>query len=342
MRLFRLALAASVIAALAGCLAQPPNSWWEGYEHHARLIVLPDGRKMNLYCEGVGTPTVVFDSGIGEGAWSWRMVQDVVAKTTRSCAYDRAGYGTSDPGPLPRDAASNVADLTAMLTAGEIQGPYVMVGHSRGSYDVRLFADRHLGDVAGMVLVDPASDFQYDRLGAVMPHFLELQASAYAPMKKCLALIQAGTLQPGSDDAEKCIGDPPPDLPKDVQNAFLSNALRPNQDQTTLAEFESTNALDSKEVSNARRNYGDIPLIVLTAENTSKIPVFSTDQQAAGASVWNRMHDELATLSTKGVNRMVHNSGHYIQYQQPQAVIDAVNEVVGAVRHGQTGTNEKH
>src|SRR5258706_4916530 len=136
------------------------KAWWTGFLAGSRPVALLDGRKMNLYCEGKGSPVVVMDAGLGDGATSWRTVQDQIAARTRVCVYDQAGIGRSSPGPEPRDSAAMAGDMAAMLKAAHERGPYLLVGHSAGSVNLRLFAFTHLKDVAGMVLVDPSADRQ--------------------------------------------------------------------------------------------------------------------------------------------------------------------------------------
>lgn len=164
-----LGLAAASQAWAADPSPTPGASWWTGYLAHSELVRLPDGRSINLYCEGKGGPVVVLDAGLGDGAWSWSQVQDQIAQRTRVCAYDRAGYGRSSPGPMPRDTAAIVGDLAAALKAAHVRGPYLLVGHSLASFDMRLFAFTHAKDVAGMVLVDPSADWQMRRMAEVAP-----------------------------------------------------------------------------------------------------------------------------------------------------------------------------
>jgi len=90
------------------------------------------GRRLNLYCLGHGTPTVILDGGLGRSTVVWRKVHAALAKTTRVCAYDRSGYGFSDPGPLPRDTRHLAGDLAAPTRAARLQPPYVLVGASLG------------------------------------------------------------------------------------------------------------------------------------------------------------------------------------------------------------------
>src|SRR5262249_723697 len=143
------------------------------YRQESRLVQIPNGRSMNLYCIGTAAPTVVLEAGIGESAFTWWTVQERIAKLTRVCAYDRAGLGRSSAGPLPRDTKSEVGDLEALLQAADIGPPYVLVGHSMGGYNVRLFASRHVNDVAGMVLIDPSVEDQIPILERASPAIAE-------------------------------------------------------------------------------------------------------------------------------------------------------------------------
>lgn len=111
-------------------------------------------RKLRVSCAGVGGPTVVFEAGLGETLETWKRVLPPVARFTRACAYDRAGLGRSDPGPLPRTASRIVEDLRSLLARAHVPPPYVLVGHSFGGLCVRLYASRWPQEVAGLVLVE--------------------------------------------------------------------------------------------------------------------------------------------------------------------------------------------
>jgi pimeloyl-ACP methyl ester carboxylesterase len=114
------------------------------------------GRRINMHCTGAGGPTVVLMAGIFSWSVVWYKTQPVISQSTRVCAFDRAGYGFSDPGPKPQILSDVVDDLHAALNAGPMQGPYVLVGHSLGGIEARLYAQRWPKEVVGIVLVDTA------------------------------------------------------------------------------------------------------------------------------------------------------------------------------------------
>jgi pimeloyl-ACP methyl ester carboxylesterase len=113
------------------------------------------GHRLHIYCMGEGSTTIILDH-LGDGnSVEWALVQPELAKTTRACAYDRAGFGWSEPGPLPRTAGRAANELHAALEKAGIDGPYLLVGHSYGADVMRLFANQYPQDTAALVLVDP-------------------------------------------------------------------------------------------------------------------------------------------------------------------------------------------
>ena len=117
------------------------------------------GYSLHIQCVGTGSPTVVLDAGLGGTSLDWNLVQTEIGPTTQVCAYDRAGMGWSDTGPAPRTPGQIARELHTLLTNAGIPGPYVLVGHSAGGKNVRMFALQYPDEVAGMVLVDARSEY---------------------------------------------------------------------------------------------------------------------------------------------------------------------------------------
>lgn len=328
MRIPTMAAMAAVCVLAAPLLAHAdPNPWWTGFIGAGKLVPLADGRALYLYCEGAGGPVVLMDSGLGDDASSWRQVQDQIAAKakTRVCVYDRAGYGRSTGVAGPRDTHTEAADMAELLKTAKLPGPYVLVGHSMGSFNVRLFAYQHPKDVAGIVLVDPSADNQMAVIAANAPSTMKMQEAQNAHTHACAAPDASPAL------LKSCAGPPPMDLPPELAGKGIG--VTPGGYYAAVAaELDAFVAIDSKETVAARRKLGAMPLIVLTASDTTKAPGVPQPEAEAGAKAWSHLHDEIAALSTKGVNRLVEGSGHYIQKQKPQVVIDAVAEVVAAAR----------
>ena len=140
-------------------------------------LVDAGGYRLHLHCTGTGRPTVVLAAGLGDYSIDWGLVQPRVARFTRVCSYDRAGYAWSDPDPRPRSLQRAVDELQALLTNAEIPGPYVLVGHSWGGHIARVFAAQHRDAVAGMVLVDSSHEDRLEVINgqAVRPRRLSRQ-----------------------------------------------------------------------------------------------------------------------------------------------------------------------
>ncbi|HET7169418.1 MAG TPA: alpha/beta hydrolase [Candidatus Limnocylindrales bacterium] len=144
------------------------------YERLGRRVDI-GGRALYLDCRGQGSPTVVLESGMGDGAGGWGSVLDASATTTRTCAYDRAGRGSSDPRGR-HTATDAAADLRALLAAAGERPPFIVVGHSLGEAYARVFASRYRTEMRGIVMVDGFSpDLQVDAieplLGALRPEY---------------------------------------------------------------------------------------------------------------------------------------------------------------------------
>jgi pimeloyl-ACP methyl ester carboxylesterase len=144
-----------LFAATAMASPAAPAKMPDSYAKPGRQVAIGQGRHLNLRCSGSGPVTVLLESGSHADSTSWFRVQPLLAAQARVCSYDRAGYGFSDEGPLPRGLDADVADLHALIEAAHLHTPLVLVGHSLGSNIVRRYAGAHPGDVAGMVLVDP-------------------------------------------------------------------------------------------------------------------------------------------------------------------------------------------
>jgi len=288
---------------------------------------------------GQGSPTILLDGGQADSILVWRQVQGEVAKLSRVCAYDRAGIGFSDPPAGASDAKAIVADIHALLRAARIKTPVLYVGHSAaGLYGVLLQAT-YPGDVGAAVLVEPAFANQWDALS-------NAGMAAGAPRAAVDALLVMLRAQPPRLKACATMTPPLPSDCVDIDNALPPRlaALKASQDaqpahlRTKASEVESFLnskdgiSLDQRELEEVRPSFGDKPLIVLSRGKEVGNPGFTAKQSAAMNRAWNAGHDRLAALSTRGTNIVVPDTTHYIQYDRPQAVIDAVKRALAEFR----------
>jgi pimeloyl-ACP methyl ester carboxylesterase len=131
------------------------------------LVNIGGGRSLYLKCVGSGSPTIVLESGFGGTTNDWSAVQPQLGRTTRTCAYDRAGLGNSLPMPGVHDAGDEAEDLRRLLGHAHVPPPYLLVGHSYGGLLARVFADAQPDETAGVVLVDAMGRDQDRRLLAI-------------------------------------------------------------------------------------------------------------------------------------------------------------------------------
>src|SRR5512133_3761126 len=152
---FGVILAVPLILLLAGGIYEPMAEAADAraYPQPGQMVDV-GGYRLHIHCTGSGSPTVVIESGWGDSSAVWGWVQPEVARTTRVCAYDRAGMGWSEASSQPRNAREFAKELHTLLVNAKEPGPYVLVGHSMGGFTVIVYAHDYQSEVAGLVLLD--------------------------------------------------------------------------------------------------------------------------------------------------------------------------------------------
>lgn len=268
------------------------------------------GFRMHIHCIGQGSPTVVLDSGLSDSWLAWFKVQPRVAQFTRVCAYDRAGLGWSDPSPRPRTSRVIAEELHALLQGAGITGPFVLVGHSMGGYDVRMYASLYRPEVAGMVLVDachPEQVKRFPRAGSEWRRTIEWQERLmFLGVPRFMGWCGNGA--------------------PEIRSALRSFDCSVQQKRATMAEMD---AFDQSAAEVAKTgSLGDMPLAVLSQDTDQKMPGVDRAFQQA----WTLMQGELAQLSSRGSRVMAKGSSHQIQLEKPDLVVEAVRNVVSECR----------
>jgi pimeloyl-ACP methyl ester carboxylesterase len=291
------------------------------------------GRKLNLFCNGIGSPTVVFESPSGGAGWEWWAVQTKVAARTRACVYDRAGYGFSDPSPRAADAENAAADLHALLKAAAVAPPYVLVGNSFGGGSVELYTWHYPAEVSGLVLVEPMHEDENVRPDALTHGSItESEGQIIAFGNGCAAQAAKG-FDPRSEAYDDCIGGVDPSLPGAVGAVGLKQRLMPAWWRTRQAERQAIPA-DRAQLRAARKPFGDLPVIVLVRGVSPYLipgkPQGDTNKAIEAANL--ALLTDVANSSKNGEVRVVAGAGHVIQEAQPDAVVTAVDDVLVKIR----------
>ena len=281
---------------------------------------------------------VILESGIAASSLSWALVQPEIARFTRVCSYDRAGLGWSPNSASPRSVPQVVSELAALLSAAALPSPYILVGHSYGALLVRAFSSTFPDAVAGLVLLDPVAlrgwadcnDHERRRLhlgvrlsrrGAMLARFgvvrfaLSMLTKAGTRFPKLIARTAAG---PASQTLDRLVGQVR-HLPPQVWPAIRSHWSRPNSFTAMAAYLESLPT--SAQCALPMYVPDQIPVIILSA-STAKL-----------AELQER--DEWVERNTKGRHIRLQNCGHWVQVEQPEAVIAAVSEIVTLCRQSE-------
>lgn len=294
--------------ALVGYIYEPLAEAADAKAHPppGRLVDV-GGYRLHINCTGSGSPTVVIEAGLGDWSTGWEFVQREVAKTTQVCTYDRAGWGWSDPGPLPRDAAEFTKELHTLLQNANIPGPYVMVGHSLGGLAVRVFVHDYASEVAGVVLVDSMSPEQFTQSQIAAQSHTSTQSQ---PFSFPALLARFGIVRL----IARPLGIMPSGTPD--ENAYFSRLVRTQNAQTLTNESQGMPAAGAE--ASAVKTFGDLPLIVLTAKLN---PIQG----------WQEWQSELLALSSNS-QQLFAESNHNIHFEKPDAAVTAILKMVELVR----------
>jgi pimeloyl-ACP methyl ester carboxylesterase len=289
------------------------------------------GYSLHIYCTGEGNgPTVVVDAGNGDFSISWIGIQREVEKSARICTYDRAGYGWSDSSPHPRTASQMANELHQLLVNADVEPPYILVGHSLGGLTVRVYGSLYPDEVAGMILVDAGHEDQLQRLP---PEYLRLykQQQSYFSVLGFMSRFGILRLIGSSSKGTELVPPQVAKLPKEVQPVYLTMISHPSYFDTTLAELRALPEITAE--VRATGTLGDTPLLILTADSLDEAALHSIglgdDFPAARLQqTFNELQNEFEALSTRSRHIAVKDSTHGINLDQPQAVIDAILDMV--------------
>lgn len=334
-----IALRHSIAALSFLLLAAAPYGGYGPYLAPQQLVDVGHGRRLNLYCTGAGSPTVILDTDQDSSTVDWRFVQPAIAKNTRVCSYDAAGLGFSDPAAAPRDAKAYMNDLHALLKRGGVNGPYVLVGYAFSGLSARLYADSYRQDVVGMVLVDPLVPYRNKRFAKLVPALSPIadERGFIADLRMCRNAAIAGKLHVGTQQFNACMwstGPMDPALPVAVQHVLQKQWQRPAAWDDLIFAAEADDE-SSAEVLRLHAGYGNMPLIVLTSDVRADLkgaPLSATQFEAL-SHAYELWHREIAALSQQGKEFVVAGStASNMPVDHVAAVISAIQDIVQKVR----------
>jgi len=306
MKVDRIFLVSALLANLAACLiiascgpeSRPPSD----------QIVSVGSHRLEMHLEGKGVPAVVIDAGISDQLDKLRPLQEVLAQVTQVMTYNRAGYGQSEPGPMPRHGGREAVELKALLEKAPVPGPYVLIGHSLGALNMQVFASKYPDDVAGMVLLDP-------------PPLSFILGREYKDLRVMAEQMTAEWQAIGDSTAKST----------DAQEQARSSFFR------MIASEHREMFGETAKMVEAVSTFGDMPLVVLAAGKPN--PAFGEVAEEY-KRYWVGQSRTLAARSTNGKFILAEGATHYLYLDVPELVAQNILSVVNEVRAKTVGGAE--
>lgn len=318
--------------ACGAAIAQTPADMM--YARPGTLI--PAGtHRLNFYCMGSGSPTVVMEGGFADWAPAFVGLQQRVAAFTRVCSYDRAGFGFSEAGPMPRSADRIAEELHTALHNGGIEGPYLLVGLAFGSVHMRAFADRWMPEVAGLVLINgDAPDVEPPEMS---DYFQRLIARRIPQVRLCRDWVAAGKPLPMP---------PPPQYPRlncyagafrglpDAQfspelNAVLEDALGKKVPiwDTLISELEQL-PIDAAYLKEHRTSFGSRPVRIITANLFENAPATSSAGrlEQMRISYYEALAQSRLLDLSSNAKQIFSDTGVLVHFEKPELVTETIRE----------------
>ncbi len=295
--------------------------WFRAHNPPPGQIYTVDSYKMHMDCMGSGSPTIVLDAGLGDDAVIWSGVQPALAKTTRVCAYDRAGFGWSEAGPLPRDADRIAAELHGLLRQARIDLPFVLMGHSIAGIYMRAYAGHYPEDLAGMVFVDGSTPMQQEN-----PAFKEMMSKGPPPW--VIALVGHAAFSIGVPRLMGACSKGRPGLDARSSRLQAEDRCELHVD-SPMSERRSMERSGLETVHTGP--YGSLPILILSHDPQKSLATESSNEKM-GETAWNQMQEDLKKLSTRSRRIIAKGSSHYIQIDRPDLIEKEVPLFIQEIR----------
>jgi len=276
------------------------------------------GLRLHAICQGQGKPTVILEAGLSCTHLDWSRVIPAIAKNTQVFAYDRGGYGWSDPCLKPRTGLRMVGELHTLLKKAGVSAPYILVGHSYGGLLVRLYASQYPEDVIGIILVDGSPEDQrkhFPQPKSVRERFsqeVQWQIFRLRPLLARIGIIRLKKQPNGYINP----------LPEEMKPISTAVGLQSRAYDWLWTEKPAIDAT-CEEVRNSVLP-DHIQSTVLTAGKSIQIE--------KNQNIWLRLQQELAQKMPNSAFEIVEGSGHYIHLEQPEKVIQVIFQMVDKVR----------
>ena len=319
MKVLKFGLIALVILVICG-------SFYQWYASHVDEAAYPppgklfkiDGADLHLDCRGQGEVTLVLEAGLGMDSTSWSLIHDPLSKHARVCAYDRVGMGWSEPITRVSLAPDISTRLNRLLDKAGEKGPHILVGMSAGGVMVRQYYKQYPDNVVGMVLVDSSHEQQKNRLPAFDSGFDYL-------LHICRLFQPIGGVRLSGKLEQMA----PTDMSKEWVDTWVANQ---NKSHSCNSSYYASKSF-IQEVADVLppSSLVNLPLLVLSQGNDPKgdLAYEYTDEMAREQRrIWDELQIELTQLSSNSTRVIAKQSGHIIQNDQPDIVINSILQFI--------------
>ena len=274
------------------------------------------GYELHLVCEGerqTGQPLVLIEAGSGSSSPDWVLVLPEIAQFARVCAYDRAGLAWSDPGPTPRSSMAYASEMEVMLEGSGEEPPYLLVAHSLGGHTVRIYTEDHPENVSGMILIDarpPSRTIPSKTMGSGQLKLWEFlsRCGFFRIIGKQIFKVSAPSMLENF-----------PDYPFPI--AYDADYFR-----TTRIQDESIE--ESDQAVRQTGPFGDLPLAVISHEIPSMFDWLPEGEKQTAENAWQAEQKRMLNLSTNSQLIIAEGSGHNINADAPDLVVDVVKKML--------------
>ncbi len=256
--------------------------------------------RLHINCVGEGTPSVIIDSGIGGFSLEWFKIQNNLSNDVRVCSYDRAGYGWSDLGPKPRTTARIVKELKTLLVEARIPGPYLLVGHSFGGYNVRYFASEYPELTAGLVLIDSSHPQQFNT-----EEFKRVEPAP--PVIKHKKSIRVRLIRPIISD----------NYPREKKKMALRLMSSLKSISTLMNEMDHMEISAQQLAARNHQQPHEFPVIIITR---GKRVWPDNEVGNRREQQWTRLQNDMENISIHSDHFLAYKSGHIVHLDQPELV----------------------
>jgi len=296
------------------------------YEQIARLVAEskfpPEGEfaevrdhKIHYIKNGTRSPTVVFDAGLGEGLFSWSKVQNKISKYTGTISYDRSGIMWSERGANPKNSNEITADLHELLIKVKAQKPYIIVAHSLSGLTLRKYISKYNKDILGVIFVDVSHPDQINRFPKEATSLLDKTPSWLINFANNIGIIRL-LFNPTYPNTE--VNDPINIKVRALRSKSISAAVEESQ------SFKSITTEAAKITT-----FGNTPLVIITGASPKRFKYLKNEiLEKQFNDIWSELQKDLLKLSSNSKQILAKKSGHIVQMEQPEIIIDLINQMI--------------